>query len=122
MNGSEFERLVTLYFDAKGYQPQLVGGSGDHEVDIILTDPKENYKIAVQCKHWKTKKVGNDVILRLSAGKRVHKCLDTWCITTNYYTKAAEEAAEANKVRLWNGLHVHNNIVKWQQEQIQKNN
>lgn len=118
MNGVEFERLVALYFDAKGYAPQLIGGSGDHEVDIVLTDPKENYKIAVQCKHWKTKKVGNDTILRLSAGKRVHKCIDAWCITTNYYTKAAEEAAEGTKVKLWNGLHVHSNIVKWQQEQI----
>ena len=83
MNGAEFERLVALYFDVKGYEPQLVGGAGDHEVDIILTDPTENYKIAVQCKHWKTKKVGNDTILRLSTGKRVHKCLDAWCIITN---------------------------------------
>lgn len=122
MNGTEFERLVTLYFDAKGYKPQLIGGSGDHEVDIVLTDPVENYKIAVQCKHWKTKKVGNDVILRISSGKRVHKCIDAWCITTNYYTKAAMEAADANKVRLWNGLHVHNKIVKWQETKRKNDN
>ena len=120
LDGYEFERFVALYFDDLGYAPQIIGGAGDHEVDIVLTEPTEHYKIAVQCKHWKTKKVGNDIILRLSAGKRVHKCLDAWCITTNYYTKAAEEAAEANKVRLWNGLHVHTNIVKWQQEQLEK--
>src|SRR5690606_572431 len=69
LNGYEFERLVAMYYKDKGYEPQIVGGSGDHEVDIILTDPKEKYKIAVQCKHWKKKNVGNDVILRLHAGK-----------------------------------------------------
>ena len=118
LNGSEFERLVAMYYEEKGYTPQLVGGAGDHEVDIILTDPKENYKIAVQCKHWKTKKVGNDTILRLASGKRVHKCIDAWCITTNYYTKAAMEAAEANKVKLLNGLHVQDQIVKWQESKL----
>ena len=69
MDGYEFKRLVAMIYQDKGYEPQIVGGSGDHEVDIILTDPKEKYKIAVQCKHWKTKNVGNDVILRLSAGR-----------------------------------------------------
>lgn len=94
LNGDEFERLIAMYFKDKGYKPERVGGAGDHEVDIILIDPKEKYRIAVQCKHWKTKNVGNNVILRLSAGKRVHKCLDAWCITTSNYTKAAKEAAE----------------------------
>lgn len=113
LNGYEFERLVALYYKDKGYEPIIVGGAGDHEVDLILTDPKENYKIAVQCKHWKTKNVGNNVILRLSAGKRVHKCLDAWCITTSNYTKSAKEAAEGLNIRLLNGLHVQDQIVRW---------
>jgi restriction system protein len=106
LNGEEFERLVAMYYEDQGYKPQIVGGSGDHEVDIILTDPKENYKIAVQCKHWRTKNVGNNIILRLSAGKRVHKCLDAWCITTSNYTKDAIAAAEGLNIRILNGLHV----------------
>jgi restriction system protein len=114
LNGYEFERLVAMYFEERGYKPKIIGGAGDHEVDIILIDPKENYKIAVQCKHWKTKNVGNDIILRLSAGKRVHKCLDAWCITTSNYTKAAKEAAEGLNIKLLNGLHVQDQIVKWQ--------
>ncbi|QDP41519.1 restriction endonuclease [Radiobacillus deserti] len=113
LNGSEFERLVALYYKEKGYEPRIVGGSGDHEVDLILTDPKEKYKIAVQCKHWRTKNVGNDVILRLSSGKRVHKCLDAWCITTSNYTKSAREAAEGLNIRLLNGLHVQDQIDRW---------
>ncbi|MCM3110708.1 restriction endonuclease [Lederbergia lenta] len=118
LNGYEFERLVAMYYKDKGYNPQLVGGSGDHEVDIILTDPKEKYKIAVQCKHWKTRNVGNNVILRLSAGKRVHKCLDAWCITTSNYTKSAKEAAEGLNIRLLNGLHVQDQIGSWRKKKM----
>lgn len=121
LNGYEFERLVEMYYKDKGYEPQIVGGSGDHEVDIILTDPKEKYKIAVQCKHWKTKNVGNDIILRLSAGNRVHKCLDAWCITTSSnYTKSAIEAAEGLNIRLLNGLHVQDKIGSWQKRKLKE--
>jgi len=118
LNGEEFERLVAMYYEDKGYKPQIVGGSGDHEVDIILTDPKENYKIAVQCKHWKTKNVGNNTILRLSAGKRVHNCLDAWCITTSNYTKEAIAAAEGLNIRLLNGLHVQDQIGRWKKQKM----
>ncbi|WP_244297393.1 restriction endonuclease [Brevibacillus antibioticus] len=65
-----------------------IGGSGDHEVDLILKE-KEGYKIAVQCKRWK-RSVGNDIVLRLKTGKQVHGCYDAWIITTNHFTKEAQ--------------------------------
>lgn len=52
LEGVDFERLVAMYYKDLGYNPVIIGGSGDHEVDLILTDPKEKYKIAVQCKCW----------------------------------------------------------------------
>lgn len=119
LEGTDFERLVAMYYEEKGYKPYIVGGSGDHEVDIILTDPKENYKIAVQCKCWNTKNVGNDIILRLYAGKKVHKCLDAWCITTSDYTAAAKEAAENSNIRIFNGLYVQETIGKWRKKKAE---
>lgn len=47
LEGRDFERLVALYYKEQGYKPQIIGGAGDHEVDLILTHPKEKYKIAV---------------------------------------------------------------------------
>src|SRR5699024_12028826 len=41
LNGYDFERLVAMYYRDKGYNPQLVGGLGDHEVEIIITYSKE---------------------------------------------------------------------------------
>ncbi|MEK3714045.1 restriction endonuclease [Paenibacillus sp. FSL R7-0333] len=89
LSGTDFERLMELYYIDQGYTVQRVGGSGDHEVDLILKG-KEGYKIAVQCKRWK-QDVGNDIVLRLKAGKQVHGCYDAWIVTTSNFTKAAKE-------------------------------
>ncbi len=66
LSGTDFERLMELYYIDQGYTVQRIGGAGDHEVDLILKG-KEGYKIAVQCKRWK-QDVGNDIVLRLKAG------------------------------------------------------
>lgn len=114
LSGTDFERLMELYYKDKGYSVERVGGSGDHEVDLILKG-KEGYKIAVQCKRWK-RDVGNDIVLRLKAGKQIYGCYDAWIITTSNFTKAAREAAESLRIRLINGLTVHDMINRWRKE------
>lgn len=100
LSGTDFERLMESYYRDKGYQVERVGGSGDHEVDLILQD-KKGYKIAVQCKRWK-KNVGNDIVLRLKAGKQVYGCYDAWIVTTSHFTKAAIQIAEPLNIKLIN--------------------
>lgn len=111
LSGTDFERLMELYYTAQGYTVQRVGGSGDHEVDLILKG-KEGYKIAVQCKRWK-RDVGNDIVLRLKAGKQVHGCYDAWIVTTSNFTRAAKEAAERLNIKLINGLILQDKLTKW---------
>jgi restriction system protein len=111
LSGTDFERLMELYYKDQGYQVQRVGGSGDHEVDLILKG-KEGYKIAVQCKRWK-QDVGNDIVLRLKAGKQVHGCYDAWIVTTSNFTKAAKEAADKLNIQLINGLILDDKLKKW---------
>ncbi|MFB9330648.1 restriction endonuclease [Paenibacillus aurantiacus] len=111
LSGTDFERLMELYYISKGYTVTRVGGAGDHEVDLILKG-KEGYKIAVQCKRWK-RDVGNDIILRLKAGKQVHGCYDAWIVTTSNFTKAAKEAAERLNIKLINGLVLHDKLSNW---------
>ncbi|MDR6554668.1 restriction endonuclease [Paenibacillus qinlingensis] len=100
-----------MYYKDQGYQVECIGGSGDHEVDLILKG-KEGYKIAVQCKRWK-QDVGNDIVLRLKAGKQVHGCYDAWIVTTSNYTRAAKEAAEKLNIKLINGLMLDDKIKRW---------
>ncbi|MFE4710287.1 restriction endonuclease [Paenibacillus sp. NPDC056722] len=111
LSGTDFERLMELYYIDQGYTVQRVGGSGDHEVDLILKG-KEGYKIAVQCKRWK-QDVGNDIVLRLKAGKQVHGCYDAWIVTTNNFTKAAKEAADRLNIKLINGLSLDDRLKRW---------
>jgi restriction system protein len=114
LDGPDFIRLVAMYYLDKGYSVQLTSGPGDHEVDLILTDPATKRKIAVQCKYWNTENVGNDKILRLGAGKRIHECQDAWCITTGNYTTPAKETAKGLNIQLINGKNLEGLIEKWQ--------
>jgi Predicted endonuclease distantly related to archaeal Holliday junction resolvase and Mrr-like restriction enzymes len=118
LSGSEFERLMELYYTSKGYSVSRIGGARDHEVDLILKG-KEGYKIAVQCKRWK-RDVGNDIVLRLKAGKQVHGCYDAWIVTTSNFTKAAKEAAERLNIKLINGLVLQDKLNRWKKEHISK--
>ncbi|MEC0227359.1 restriction endonuclease [Paenibacillus alba] len=111
LSGTDFERLMMLYYKDQGYQVERIGGSGDHEVDLIIKG-KEGYKIAVQCKRWK-RDVGNDIVLRLKAGKQVHGCYDAWIVTTSNYTRAAKEAAEKLNIKLINGLMLDDKLKRW---------
>ena len=111
LSGTDFERLMELYYKDQGYAVQRVGGAGDHEVDLILKG-KEGYKIAVQCKRWK-QDVGNDIVLRLKAGKQVHGCYDAWIVTTSNFTRAAREAADRLNIRLINGLILDEKLNRW---------
>ncbi|MGZ0042357.1 restriction endonuclease [Paenibacillus ottowii] len=112
LSGTDFERLMELYYIDQGYSVQRVGGSGDHEVDLILKG-KEGYKIAVQCKRWK-RDVGNDIVLRLKAGKQVHGCYDAWIVTTSNFTKAAKEAADRLNIKLINGVALTDRLKRWE--------
>ncbi|MEJ8548524.1 restriction endonuclease [Brevibacillus borstelensis] len=114
LSGADFERLMEAYYRDKGYQVERVGGSGDNEVDLILQD-KNGYKIAVQCKRWK-KNVGNDIVLRLKAGKQVYGCYDAWIVTTSHFTKTAIKIAGPLNIKLINGAQVHDMIRRWRKE------
>lgn len=118
LSGTDFEKLMELYYWEQGYQVERIGGSGDHEVDLVLKG-KEGYKIAVQCKRWK-QDVGNDIVLRLKAGKQVHGCYDAWIVTTSNFTKAAREAAERLNIKLINGLILEDKLKKWKKERVGK--
>ncbi|PNQ84217.1 restriction endonuclease [Paenibacillus polymyxa] len=116
LSGTDFERLMELYYTDQGYSVQRVGGSGDHEVDLILKG-KEGYKIAVQCKRWK-RDVGNDIVLRLKAGKQVHGCYDAWIVTTSNFTRAAKEAAERLNIKLINGVALADRLKRWKKNHV----
>lgn len=121
LSGEDFERLVYLYFKDKGFKPETTPKSGDHGVDLVITDPKDGYKIAVQCKRYKnTNSIGNGDLIKLEGGKKFYRCNGTLFITTSSYTQKAKEFAESTKMETWNRLHVFDKIDKWRKEKNKK--
>jgi restriction system protein len=120
LSGTDFERLCYLYFEDNGFKPESTRVSGDHGVDLVINDPNDGMKIAVQCKRWKDKAVGNNDLIKLYGGKRAYKCMGTLFITTSSYTKAAKDYSESVGMIIWNGLIVQDKIGKWQKEKLKK--
>ncbi|MFC4323668.1 restriction endonuclease [Litchfieldia salsa] len=119
LSGEEFERLVYLYFKDKGFKPETTAKTGDHGVDLVIKDPKDGLKIAVQCKRYK-ENIGNKDLIKLEGGKRFYKCPGTMFITTSNYTAKAMEFAESVNMELWNGLHIQDKIGNWRNEEAKK--
>jgi restriction system protein len=119
LNGTDFERLCFMFFEDKGFKPESTPKTGDHGVDLVVYDPKDGLKIAVQCKRWKNT-VGNSDLIKLYGGKRAYQCIGTLFITTSAYTNKAMEYADAVRMDLWNGLVVKDKIGNWQKEKLKK--
>ncbi|ATY84500.1 hypothetical protein CVV65_05635 [Kyrpidia spormannii] len=120
LSGQAFEQLLKYYYEDQGYKVQLTPASGDLGVDLILTDPKDGMKIAVQVKHWK-KPVNLEAVQQVVGGRRRYSCLGAWVVTTsNSFQPSARTLAEANNVRLISGLDIEPKIKGWQKRQLQR--
>ncbi|WP_051575093.1 restriction endonuclease [Sporolactobacillus terrae] len=117
LSGEDFEKLVYYYFKDKRFKPQLTEKSGDHGVDLVIEDPKDGLKIAVQCKRWKYN-IGNRDLIKLNGGRRFYKCQKSLFITTSFYTPKAKEFASECKIDTWNGLQVQSKIDTWRKKKI----
>jgi hypothetical protein len=65
----ELEKLAEQVYKKLGYSVQHVGQTGDHGIDVLLTNPN-NQKEIVQCKQW-SKPVG-EAALRDLYGAMMH--------------------------------------------------
>lgn len=63
MSWREFEILVGEAFKSQGYKVSETSNGPDGGVDLILS--KDDKKILVQCKHWKTQSVGVKTVREL---------------------------------------------------------
>ncbi len=112
MNGHEYEHFVSEIINELGYESYVTKGSGDQGVDVIAE--VNNYKIAIQCKHYNSK-VSNKAIQEIHAAKGIYDCDFALVVSNNDYTKSAREAAAKLDVNL---LH-HEDIpafIEWIEE------
>lgn len=97
MSGVQFEEYLRILFIATGYKVKTTPASGDFGADLILE--KENKRIAVQAKRYKST-VGIKAVQEVASAKTHYRANETWVVTNSKFTKAAQQLAESNDVKL----------------------
>lgn len=108
LNWEQLEDLVKLLFLNIGYKVKKRGGAqADGGVDIEAY--KKNEKVIIQCKQWKSNKVGVAVV-REMFGVMIHeKAQKVYIITCGSFTKDAKEFAKGKPIYLIHGF----KLVDW---------
>jgi len=102
MSWQEFEMLVSEFFRKQGYSVIENGGGGaDGGVDIRLR--KNNKNTIVQCKHWKTNKVGISIVREQLGIKTAENADGVIIVTSGHYTDEALDFANKQQITLING-------------------
>lgn len=102
LNWLEFEQLVGEAYRRRGYRVEETGGGGtDGGVDLILYG--NGTKTLVQCKQWKTWKVGVKVVRELYGVVSAERAAAGIVVTCGQFTREAMDFAAGKPLELVNG-------------------
>lgn len=114
----EFEMLVSEAFRLQGYSVEENGGGGpDGGIDLVLW--KDGRKHIVQCKRWKTYRVGPETV-REQYGIMMSIAADgAIIVTSGHFTEAARKFANNLPIRLIDGPELRRMIAQVQAKRAQ---
>jgi restriction system protein len=112
----DFELLVGEAFRKKGYKVTETPSGADGGIDLILT--KSGEKTLVQCKHWRSRRVGVKVTRELYGVMVAHGAEYGVVVASGEYTEAAVKFASTNHIELVNGTRLTDMIRSAQQPTI----
>ena len=99
MNWREFEGLVAETFRQQGYRVVERGGDGpDGGIDLELYQGSDKY--LVQCKQWKSSKVGVAIVRELFGLMSAEHAVGGFVVASGEFTQEAEAFAEGRSIRL----------------------
>ena len=102
MPWDEFENLLAAAFRRIGYEVEERGGGGpDGGVDLVLREP--GMTTLVQCKHWKSWKVGVGVVRELYGVMNSEAAERGAIVTSGTFTGDAEAFARGKEIDLVDG-------------------
>jgi len=102
LSWQEFERLVAEAFSRQGYFVEERGGSApDGGIDLELW--KSGKKAVVQCKHWRSKHAGVNLVRELYGVMTAKSADEAIFVCTGDYTEEAQRFADGKPIRLING-------------------
>lgn len=102
LSWQEFEWLVGEAFRQRGFTVVEAGGAGpDGGVDILLRLGDEHG--LVQCKHWKSYRVGLPVVREMLGAMTAKRARRGWVITSGRFTAEAVAFAAEHRIELVDG-------------------
>jgi restriction system protein len=111
LSWQQFEQLVGAIFREQGYQVEERGRQGaDGGVDLVLKKGGEKY--LVQCKHWRSLKVGVPVVRELYGAMAAEGAVGGFVATTGQFTADAKRFIEGRNVMLIDGQQLSKQMKK----------
>lgn len=101
LSPSEFERLVADTYRDQGHAVEIVGGTGDHGIDIVVHSHRGETWF-IQCKRYKGK-IGEPVVRDFYGALRSAEADGGAIITTGTITESARLWAEGKPIHLYDG-------------------
>jgi len=101
MSWRDFEQFTAAAFRNHGYFTQDTNDGSDGGIDLVLKKDDEVY--LVQCKHWRSNKVGVQVIRELLGVMASRGAAGGFVVTAGEYTKEAKAFAEGRNIELIDG-------------------
>ena len=102
MSWREFEMLVGEFFRRRGFSVNETGGGGaDGGVDLVVTHGSDRY--LVQCKQWKARQVGVEIIRELYGVMAARGAAGGYVVTSGVFTDEAQRFAEECDIELIEG-------------------
>jgi restriction system protein len=99
MTWVEFEQLIGEAFRRRGYAVSERGGPHpDGGIDLVLT--QNSRRLLVQCKHWKERNVGVNVIRELRGVIAAENASGGYVVTSGAFTQEAQRFARSCHVEL----------------------
>ena len=101
LSWSDFERFVLEAYRRQGYEASATEAGADGGVDVVLK--KDNKTTLVQCKQWKTQRVGVKPIRELAGVVAAEKADRGIFVCSGRYTEDAKSFAARSGIELVDG-------------------
>ena len=98
MSDVDLEKFAAQVYKKMGYRVQHVGDIGDHGVDVLLINPK-NQKEIVQCKQW-NKAIGEPVVRELFGTMSHEGAARGWLWAPRGFSEPARKWAKGKSIEL----------------------
>jgi hypothetical protein len=98
MTDKELEIFAARVYSKMGYKVKHVGESGDHGIDVYMSNPKNQIEI-VQCKQWK-KPVGEPQVRDLYGAMGHEKAVRGWLWSPMGFSEPARKWASGKSIEL----------------------